>query len=414
MSAIPRIIVVDDTEHEINPIVQGALALLDRQSIVIDVPTSDAALQEVQNSSIDLVVTAFDIDGSLDGLTLAQHVSRESLDTSVIVLASQYDPKVNDDELQDAPFQFFVRPVAEAFMRGLRVALDGEAALADDVAAAGGGGPELGPVPDLDLDEMRNVIMPMARDVGAMGVILADRTGRILLELGATTYIDREKLTVLLGPSFSRGAEMSSLIGGKAWTMHYYDGERLDVFGLALGIHFFMCLLFEGSNRGALGAVTMFGRRAADQMIEKIGEAAYQTMQVAPAKAAKATRAASKGRATSHSRRRAAEEDAAEAASPATAASATTGVPDQPPAGLDVLFDETEAGGPESEAKPLLDPVVDFDPEALFGQSVDENVADTLFDEAAVSDLASSLNSDQDERVGFDEAKDMGIVGIDD
>ena len=90
------------------------------------------------------------------------------------------------------------------------------------------------------------------RDVGAMGIILADRTGRVLIDEGATGYVDREKLAVILGPSFARSAEISPLIGGNAWTMQYYDGERLDVFGLALGVHYFMCLIFEGSNRRPL------------------------------------------------------------------------------------------------------------------------------------------------------------------
>jgi hypothetical protein len=58
----------------------------------------------------------------------------------------------------------------------------------------------------------------------------------------------------------------------------------------------------------------------------------------------------------------------------------------------------------------VLEPMTDFDPEALFGQSVDESLADSLFDPDALSDLAASIAASEGERVGYDEAIDMGIL----
>ena len=193
--------------------------------------------------------------------------------TPVIVLADEGDPLLEPQALKDAPFQYYMRPVAEPFLRGLRIALDGEEAIAVEEHEAKSE-MDLGPVPAIDVARLRDIVASLTRDVGAMGIILADRTGRILIDQGATGYVDREKLAAILGPSFGRSAEVSPLVGGNAWTMQYYDGERLDVFGLALGVHYFMCLIFEGSSR-AFGSVTVFGRRAADQIIEMIGDAAY-------------------------------------------------------------------------------------------------------------------------------------------
>ena len=51
-----------------------------------------------------------------------------------------------------------------------------------------------------------------------------------------------------------------------------------------------------------------------------------------------------------------------------------------------------------------------IDLDALFGQSIDEGLADSLFDPDSLSDLAASLVSDDGERVGYDEAIDMGIL----
>jgi hypothetical protein len=381
MSSVPRIVTVDPT-YNIARIVRGAMTLLNRQHILIEVPTSDDALGEVAQSSIDLVITAHQIPGDLDGIELATRISHESLGTPVIVLAESGDPFVDDDVLADAPFQYFMRPVAEPFLRGLRIALDGEAAVeaAEKPPATG---LDLGPVPKVDIDQLRDVVIPLVRDVGAMAVILADRTGRVLIEHGATGYIDRETLAVVLGPSFARSLDVSELVGGKAWTMHYYDGDRLDVFGLALGLHYFICLIFDGSNRGAFGPVTMFGRRAADQMIEMLGEAAYSVKQPEPAPVAKPKK------------KRKTQEVAPVAESAAETAESA--------AAMETLFEEPASA-------PKLEPVVDFDPEALFGQSVDESLADSLFDPDALGDLAASLAAEEGERVGYDEAIDMGIL----
>ncbi|MBN1562941.1 MAG: response regulator [Anaerolineae bacterium] len=379
MPSVPRIVTVDPT-YSITRIVRGAMTLLNRQYILIEVPSSDDALGEVSNSSIDLVVTAQDVPGIMDGVELATRISHESLGTPVIVLAESGNSPVDEATLTDAPFQYFMRPVAEPFLRGLRIALDGETAVEAEGQTVSAG-PDLGPVPPVDIDPLRDVVIPLVRDVGAMAVILADRTGRVLIEHGATGYIDRETLAVILGPSFARATEVSELIGGKAWTMHYYDGERLDVFGLSLGLHYFICLIFDGSNRGAFGAVTMFGRRAADQMIDMLGEAAYAVKAEAPP-AAKPKKKTRKTQET---------------------AAVTQAEVEEPAADIGALFDTA----PDS---PTLEPVTDFDPDALFGQAVDESMADNLFDPDALSDLAATLAAEEGERVGYDEAIDMGIL----
>jgi hypothetical protein len=377
MSSVPRIVVVDPA-YDVARIVRGALTLLNRQHILIEVPTAEDALEEVKHSAIDLAVTAYQIPGKMHGVDLALQICHESLGTPVIVLADAGDPQIDPAALAEAPFQYYVRPVAEPFLRGLRIALDGEAAVQVEEEESAPGS-DLGPVPAIDVDELRGIVGSLVRDVGAMGAVLADRTGRILFETGAIGYIDRETLSAILGPSFAHSADISPLIGGNAWAMQYYDGERLDVFGLALGIHYFMCLIFEGSNRGAFGAVTMFGRRAADQMIDMIGDAAYTARKPEPLPLPKE------------------KEPVPEPAAP------------PPPekveeiAAFEALFDI-------QPGEMVLEPVADFDPEALFGQSIDEGLADSLFDPDALSDLAASIAASEGERVGYDEAVDMGIL----
>jgi hypothetical protein len=376
MSAVPRIVVVDPT-YDVTRIMRGALTLLNRQYILIEVPTAEDALVEVLRTAIDLVVTAYRIPGKMHGIDLANQIRRESLDTAVMVLADEEDPQIDPAALAEAPFQYFMRPVAEPFLRGLRIVLDGEAAVLAEEETISAPGLDLGPVPAINVESLRGTIGALMRDVGAMAAVLADRTGRVLIETGATGYIDRETLAVILGPSFARAADISPLIGGDAWAMHYYDGERFDVFGLAIGIHYFVCLVFEGSSR-AFGPVTMFGRRAVDQMIGMIGEAAYLTKKVEPIPQPKAPEP-----------------------EPVVAAPAVP-EPAEEMAELEALF--------ETAGEPGAGVSADFDPDALFGQSIDPSLADSLFDPDALGDLAAEMDARDGERVGYDEAVNMGIL----
>jgi CheY-like chemotaxis protein len=378
MPSIPRIVVVD-ASPVIARIIHGALALLSRQYILIEVPTGEDAWEEVQRSDAALLVTAYQIPGEMNGIQLATRISHESLGTPVIVLAEENDPRLDRQALEGAPFQYFVRPVGEPFLHGLRIALDGEAAVAAEETEPASE-TDLGPIPPINVNKLRDIVVPLMRDVGAMGVILADRTGRVLIDQGATGYIDREKLAVIMGPAFARSADVSPLVGGNAWTMQYYDGERLDVFGLALGIHYFMCLIFEGSNRGAFGAVTMFGRRAADQMIEMIGDAAYLIKTPEPLPPEEP-------------------EPVAEVVEPPVRKRKKT---EEVPAAL--VPEKTRPVEPEAE------PIAAIDVDALFRQNIDESLAASMFAPEALSDLAASLIPDEEERVGYDEAIDMGIL----
>ncbi|MBN2302996.1 MAG: response regulator [Anaerolineae bacterium] len=388
MPSIPRIVVVD-AARDVAPIVRGALALLNRPCILIEVPSSDDALAEVSRSEIDLMVTAYTIPGMMNGFELATRVSREFLATPVIVLAQEDDPTVDVSVLGDAAFQYFMRPVGEPFVRGLRIALDGEAAVADEAPAAGPA-VDLGPVPAVDTGELATMVVDLMRDAGAMSIILADRTGRVLIERGATGYIDRETLAAVLGPMFARSAEIGPLVGGHAWTMHYYNGERLDVYGLALGVHYILCLVFEGTNRRAMAPVMLYGRRTADQIIEMLGEAAYSIKKVEPAPAPKA-----------ESRPAARKQKADDV--PAAKPSRQSQKQGTSAASLEAMFDaQPEPAG--------MDPVADFDADALFGQAIDEELAESMFDTDALSDLADSISHDEGQRVGWDEAIDMGII----
>lgn len=373
--SVPRIVTVD-SRGDIAGIVRGAMTLLDRRFILVEVPNGESALEELSQTQVDLLVTAFNLP-DLNGTDLAARAVRASAGTPVVILADQNDPEVDSETLKAAAYTYLVRPVGEPFLRALRIGLDGEAAV---VAQEGGGGNQdrsldLGPIPEFDHRLIQDHVLQMMRDTGAIGSIVADRLGRVIHSEGATGYFDKDMMAALVGPGFARTVDMRSIVGGNAWSMQYYDGDSYDIFALALGLHYFVVLIFDGTKRPQYGPVTRYGREEAEKFIEKLGADAW-------------------------SFRRAVSTQTMTTLAPETTAEEVESTPEP----------QQEAAPPPQAIpdEPIFEPVADLDVDKLFNQSVDESQFDELFSSGV--DTGESSIFSTDDVVSFDDAMDMGIL----
>jgi hypothetical protein len=153
---------------------------------------------------------------------------------------------------------------------------------------------------------------------------------------------------------------------------------------LSVGFHHFACLIFEGSaGTRAFGSVTMYGRRAVDQMVEIIGEAAYRVPSVEEARPARAAEARKEPRR---------EERKPVAAPTATAAAPSPEeyVPSRPP-----------------KLEPLPE---DLDLEKVLSDldKLDLSKADELFDPDKLAEMAAQALAG--ERLSFEEAQQLGVM----
>jgi CheY-like chemotaxis protein len=344
---------------------------------LIEVPTAENALDELQNSEINLLVTAYSLP-DMTGIQLGDRAIRESAGTPIIILASPEDPEVSASDLDHVPYTYLVRPVGEQFLRELRIGLDGEVAVAvQEESRAVSGGLELGPVPEIDPRQIRDHVITMMRETLAIGAIVADRLGRVVFSEGATGYFDKGVLAATLGPSFARTVDLRDLIDGNSWGMHYYDGDRYDLVALALGLHYFVALIFDGTKTPPFGPVMRYGRQEADAVIAKLGDEAWSYRRTVNVMTQ-----------TMHAIHIDEEEAEAEVPEPAAVAEAPAYAP----------------AAQEEEFK--LEPVANLDVDQLFNQKIDESQFDDLF---------SSIDAQDDvfggsDRVSFDEAINMGIL----
>lgn len=384
MVASPRIVTVDPT-GTIARIVRSATDLLGRSVILVDMTSGKEALDEVRSRPCKLLLTNVVLNDDIRGYQLAIQVRQISPDTHVIILADANDPELDPADMAGSPFVYLHRPVdIQQFLRVFIAGLDGGdvfAAMEEPKIASKGSFnlPSLGPVPHLDTEAARTIVDALLTDVGAMAIVLASRAGEVLLERGAVGYIDREKLASTLVPAVTTTYDMGDLVGGRTSTLHFYDGEEYDVFVLSIGLHHFLCLVFDGTagNR-QFGAVNRFGRRAAEDLTQLLGAAAFLIERPAPP-----------------------------VLEPSAAKSAA-----QVEETFQPLERAVEFAAPPSEPEPLqLEPIPELDL-SIFDQlgKLDSSAVDDLFDPEKLAELAANANQRKGGPLSREQAELLGIL----
>ena len=385
MAGIPRIITVDPT-GVIARIVRSAVDLLDLSVIQIDVPTGYGALDELDK--VNLVVTAFEPDENMKGWEFALKVKQKSPDTSVIIVAGEDDPALDEETLAESPFVYLTRPIdTHQFLRVLVGGLESHEKMVEAMTVSDGGAPvvaaaDMGPIPLVDLNATTGIVDSLLQDLGAMAIIFASRAGETLLERGAPGYIDRDRLTMALMPVMMTNIGVRDLVGGQVSTVQLYDGDDFDVYVLSVGLHHFMCVMFDGETGSRqFGAVSRYGRRAVEDLLAVLGPNAFQIqapVPVAPPKPKLKKEA------------ELVEEEEHIPLAPAFETDEHEAVEEEPEFQLEALSD------------------AEFDPDKLFGG--DFAVSDDIFDLEKMEELAKETAQGGTGEVDWDKAVELGLL----
>ncbi len=397
MASIPRILTVDPNgtiPHQ----VRTAIDLMDRVMVQVDVPTADHAMSELDNSGFQVVISAWDPGGDMQGWELAAEIKRKNSQTAVILIADYDDTQLDEETLQASPFVYFHRPFdVTVFIRVMQAALNGDDIFEARMSAMFGGIREkqnaYGPVPQMNLERAKGILDSLLAELGAMAILLATRTGDVLLERGTVGQIKRDELAHALLPTINTNADLKDMVGGNATSVQFYDGEEYDVFVLTVGLHHFLCIIFDGtSGARQFGIVNRYGRRSAENLIALLGADAWLLRrQEAKAPKPQTNRPRPKKRATS-------EEEAIVELEPAVGLGETM---PQRPQGLD------EAIAARQQSLDAI-PEDEFDIDSLFSNDVNSG-DDDLFDLDGMEELARDLE-DRQGKLTREQAIELGLI----
>jgi len=387
MASLPRVVTVDP-KNNIPQQIRAAFDLMDRLVVQIDVPGAEEALDEVKRGGCTVVIAAWDLGVHTKGWELAGRIRQVDENVSIMVLGEDDDTEMDEDMLEQSPFVYLRRPFdIPQLIRVLKAAMDG-GDIFDAVHAPAGAGhavEEFGPVPAINRERATAILEGLQTDLQALAILLADREGHIAVELGTMMDLGREELTHTVLSAVLTTLDLRDIIGGNAAALQFFDGDQYDVFLLSVGLHHFLCIVYEGV-RGSreLGAVNRYGRRAAEDLIGILGAQAWLIQRV----------------------KREEPEVMRKSQARKTQPEPEEELPQLAPAQLSTS--EMRRVEEEEEA-PQLEAIADdaFDPDALFSDDFDENEADDLFSMDKLEDLAKfdgpkgTIDGEQAEQLGL-------------
>jgi hypothetical protein len=394
MVSRPRIITVDPI-GVIARNVRAAMDLLDFSVIQIDVPTPEDALDEL-DEKVNLVISAFKLGGDMQGFEFALRVKQAATDASMIIVADEDDPDNLDEETAaESPFVYLSRPLdIHQFLRVITAGLESHDMMIDAMRtpiAVGGTNitspDEMGPVPMLDVNAAKGILEGLQSELGAMSILLSTRKGETLLEVGTTGFIDSEELSRSIVPVMQTNMGIKDIVGGQVTSVQFYDGDEYDVFVLSVGLHHFVCVVFEG-QMGARqqGFVNRFGRKAVEDLIGLIGAGAFFIMPSAP------------------------KEEPTKRPAPHKSTPAKTKKEEEPvelaPAELDLFDDQPE---PEPQVE-QLEPIAELDLDAVFGTGESGELDESMFDLDNIEELTRDEEKGRKGTFSWDDAIDAGLI----
>lgn len=392
MASSPRIVTVDPNDL-VPQQVEAAFTLIDRYVTTIKVLTPDDALEEVEAGRVTAVVGSWRLGNGVQGWELAAKVREFDPAIPVILLGDYQDPEPDDEALEQNSFVYLKRPYdLSQLVRVLQAGIDGGdifAAQFQKSVALGSSLPDFGPVPSINVERSAAILNNLLGDLPAMALMLATRDGHVVSELGTLGHLHREEVVTTLIPAVLTTIDLRDTIGGNASSLQYFDGDETDIYVISVGLHYFLAILFDGaSGSRQFGAVSRYGRRAAEDIIGILGAEAWfiQPPMIAELEPDRIARKPQPR----------VEED----------------TPQLERAQLNTEPDAVEEAVPELQA-PQMEAIADLDLDMLFGGDADDSAAGDLFDLDAMEELAKESDNARRDTIDWDDAQRLGLLNSD-
>jgi CheY-like chemotaxis protein len=265
-----RILIVDD-QRDVARVLRTSLELLNRGYFILDVPSGEEALLELRRGGFELLVTDYRLPG-MSGIELIQR-ARKLVPAIKAIVISAHKPDEIKEKLADVEVAGILeKPIdTEAFTKIVNKSVFGTEE--PEVTA-----PPPSPEPEveekIDEDAIARELSALHIDLGAKGVAFVNKRGKVLLRAGSLDDMERfADLAGVLARSFASTAEISSYLGDQpSFDIHYYSGNRHDIYALSVGARFFLAILFPSGSQKQMGPVLRFGRPHVQAMLRALGE----------------------------------------------------------------------------------------------------------------------------------------------
>jgi predicted regulator of Ras-like GTPase activity (Roadblock/LC7/MglB family) len=115
-----------------------------------------------------------------------------------------------------------------------------------------------------NLNPIRSIMSQLSQELGPQCVMLTDRAGMVLVEVGNTDGLPTMILLPLLSTSFSTAGEVARQLGEEdATTLYIHEGVNYDLYCFDIAQRFLLVLVFNKKVASSkIGAVWVNTKRA--------------------------------------------------------------------------------------------------------------------------------------------------------
>ena len=124
-----------------------------------------------------------------------------------------------------------------------------------------------------NLKPIRSRMESLSQDVGSQCILLANRAGMVLAEVGISSGIPTMILLPLLSTSFSTAGQISQILReDDSTSLYMHEGQRYDVYCFDILQNFMLVIVFDKSGiaTAKIGSVWVYAKRAIRDMQEML------------------------------------------------------------------------------------------------------------------------------------------------
>ncbi|MEO7909645.1 MAG: response regulator [Roseiflexaceae bacterium] len=125
-----------------------------------------------------------------------------------------------------------------------------------------------------NMKSIRARLEVLSQDIGSQSILLANRAGMVLTEVGITSGLPTMILLPLLSTSFSTAGQISQMLREEESTALYmHEGNRYDLYCFDILQSFMLVIIFDkgGVATAKIGSVWVYAKRAIRDMQELLG-----------------------------------------------------------------------------------------------------------------------------------------------
>ncbi len=256
MTVGQRVLIVDD-ETKVAFFLQESLKALGENLEVLSVTSAEAALGEIEQGAVDLLVTDQRMPG-LSGTELITQVRQRHPDTQTILITAYGTDQVANEAKRLQVHHYFTKPFhIEDFVQTALEALDSSQAPSASSRLS-----------SQCVDAVSQRLESLRREIGAQCVIAAASNGDIVAQAGAAVGLDLEPLLSLVADGFVASSALALHLGSDHMTnLNYYEGAVYDLYLAHIDDNLILTIIFDRRIQASrIGIVWLYARRAIEAL----------------------------------------------------------------------------------------------------------------------------------------------------